>query len=76
MNNLNINLEKYKTNKKAATYYWQELAIETIKSLDNPVKSQVFRWAKLKETKLKAAIDYMKHRKIRNFMYLAKLMSL
>lgn len=61
---------------KAPAYSWQEFAIETIEYLDNPVKSQIFRWSKLKEEKLKACISYMKERGIHSMGYLITLMNL
>jgi len=66
---------KLKQPVKSCTYHWQQLALDTIAYLDNPVKSQVFKYAKEKESTLKAAISYMKERKIKNFRYLAAIIS-
>lgn len=76
MEQISFNLEKYKQPKKACTYFWQEKALEAISYLDNPVKSEVFKWYKLRESKIETSLRYMKERKIKNFFYLAKLMSL
>lgn len=74
MNNAFTNY-KLPKKKKAATYYWQQKALDTIAYLDNPVKSQVFKWAKTKESKLEASIRYMKEKNIKSFNYLAALIS-
>jgi len=63
------------TVKKGPTYYWQQVALDALEYIENPVRSQVFKWAKTQEGKLKAALDYMKSRDIRNFRYLAKIMT-
>ena len=76
MNNLQINISKYQQPKKAPAYYFQEIALEVINYLDNPVKSEVFMWAKKKEGKLKSAISYMKEKRIKDFGYLITLMNL
>lgn len=69
--------KNYKTpKKKAPAYYFQEVAIEVLEYIENPVRSQIFRWAKLDEGKLKSAISYMKEKNIKNFYYLCKLMNL
>jgi len=62
---------------KAPTYYWQQVALEVLEYLEDVGKkqSQVFRWAKRDESKLKAVIDYMKSRNIKNFRYLAAVMT-
>lgn len=76
MNNLNININKYTQETKATKFAWQQQALDYIEFLDNPVKSQIFKWAKLKEGKLKTSITYMKEKGINNFKYLCKMMSL
>lgn len=76
MNNLNLNINKYTQETKATKFAWQQQALDYIEFLDNPVRSQVFRWSKLQEGKLKSAISYMQTRNIHSFKYLAKMMSL
>jgi hypothetical protein len=74
MNNAFANY-KIPEKQKACTYYWQQKALDIIEYLDNPVKSQVFKWAKTKESKLESAIRYMKEKNINSFKYLGKIMS-
>ena len=75
MNNAFTNY-KLPENKRAPAYYWQEKALEAISYLENPVKSQVFKWYKLKEAKVEACLRYMKSRNIKNFYYLCKIMAI
>lgn len=62
---------------KAPAHYFQEVALEVLEYLEaGAVKSQVFKWAKTREWKLKACVAYMKQRNIKSYKYLCKLMSL
>lgn len=75
MEKLVYNLERYTQPKKAPAHYFQQVALDALEYLDAPVKSQVFKWAKTKEGQLKATLEYMKERKIKDFRYLASIMS-
>jgi len=75
MEKISFDLSKYQQPKKAPTYYWQQLALDCLEYLEQPRKSQVFKWAKTRESKLKSALNYMKTRNITSFRYLAALMS-
>lgn len=75
MQKILFNLERYTQPVKAPKYYWQQIALDTLEYIESPTKSQIFRWAKRDEGKLKSAIEYMRYRKIRNFKYLAAMMS-
>jgi hypothetical protein len=77
MEQISFNLARYtQPQKKEPKYYWQRIAMDAIEYLDNPFKSQVFMYAKKKESKLQASLSYMKQRNIKSFLYLAKMMSL
>lgn len=77
MQQISFDLKRYTTPQvKEPKYQWQRVAMDAVEYLENPVNSSVFRWAKLHEGKLKAALEYMQSRRIRNFKYLAKMMSL
>lgn len=75
MEKITFSLERYKQLKKAPAHYWQQLALDALEYLDNPTKSQVFKWAKTREGTLKAALDYMRQREITDFRYLCAMMN-
>lgn len=76
MEKITINLDRYKKEKKAPSYFWQELALEAIEYLEEPKKSVVFKWFRNREQQATAVLRYMKDKKKRHFLYMAKMMNL
>ena len=71
-----IDFKNYKIKQtNECKYYWQEQALQALEYLENPKKSQVFKWFKTKEQKAVSVLRYMQDKNIKSFKYFAACLS-